>query len=201
MQHVIKEWFADYFLHNSDITFDFTKGSNDMIIHNQHCEPCKVTVVDTGLNTMTGGRIKRIAPYVGREPFMMTYGDGVCDVDIGKLIEYHRSHGKIATLTAVILEQEKGVLDIGGDNAVKSFREKNSKDGAPINAGYMVLNPEIFDYIEGDDTVFEREPLEKLAAEGELMSYMHRGYAQLYQQLFRRQKDSDFDGACRQSPA
>ena len=201
MQHVIKEWFADYFLHNSDITFDFTKGSNDMIIHNQHCEPWKVTVVDTGLNTMTGGRIKRIAPYVGREPFMMTYGDGVCDVDIGKLIEYHRSHGKIATMTAVILEQEKGVLDIGGDNAVKSFREKNSKDGAPINAGYMVLNPEIFDYIEGDDTVFEREPLEKLAAEGELMSYMHRGYAQLYQQLFRRRKDSDFDGACRQSPA
>ena len=108
-----------------------------MIIHNQHCESWKVTVVDTGLNTMTGGRIKRIAPYVGREPFMMTYGDGVCDVDIGKLIEYHRSHGKIATLTAVILEQEKGVLDIGGDNAVKSFREKNSKDGAPINAGYI----------------------------------------------------------------
>lgn len=158
-----------------------------MIIHNQHCEPWKVTVVDTGLNTMTGGRIKRIAPYVGREPFMMTYGDGVCDVDIGKLIEYHRSHGKIATLTAVILEQEKGVLDIGGDNAVKSFREKNSKDGAPINAGYMVLNPEIFDYIEGDDTVFEREPLEKLAAEGELMSYMHRGYWQCMDT--KREKD------------
>jgi len=187
MQHVIKEWFADYFLHNSDITFDFTKGSNDMIIHNQHCEPWKVTVVDTGLNTMTGGRIKRIAPYVGREPFMMTYGDGVCDVDIGKLIEYRCSHGKIATLTAVILEQEKGVLDIGGDNAVKSFREKNSKDGAPINAGYMVLNPEIFDYIEGDDTVFEREPLEKLAAEGELMSYMHRGYWQCMDT--KREKD------------
>ena len=143
--------------------------------------------MDTGLNTMTGGRIKRIAPYVGRESFMMTYGDGVCDVDIGKLVEYHRSHGKIATLTAVILEQEKGVLDIGGDNAVKSFREKNSNDGAPINAGYMVLNPEIFDYIEGDDTVFEREPLEKLAAEGELMSYMHRGYWQCMDT--KREKD------------
>ena len=123
-QYVIKEWFADYFLHNSDITFDFTKGSNDMIIHEQHCEPLKVTV------------------------------------------------------TAVMLEQQKGVLDIGGDNAVKSFREKSHTDGAPINAGYMVLNPEIFDYIDGDDTVFEREPLEKLAKEGQLMSYMHKGFWQ-----------------------
>lgn len=177
-QHVIKEWFADYFLHNSDITFDFTQGRNDMTIHNQHCEPWKVTVVDTGLNTMTGGRIKRIAPYVGNETFMMTYGDGVCDVDIGKLVKYHQSHGKIATLTAVLLEQEKGVLDIGGDNSVKAFREKSQRDSAPINAGYMVLNPQIFQYIDGDETVFERSPLEKLAAEGELMSYMHRGYWQ-----------------------
>ena len=177
-QHVIKEWFADYFLHNSDITFDFTDGTNKMIIHNQHCEPWKVTVVDTGLHTMTGGRIKRIAPYVGNETFMMTYGDGVCDVDIAKLVQYHKSHGKIATLTAVVLEQEKGVLDIGGDNAVKAFREKSLSDGAPINAGYMVLNPEIFDYIEGDSTVFERTPMERLASEGQLMSYMHRGYWQ-----------------------
>ena len=187
MQHVIKEWFADYFLHNSDITFDFTKGRDDMIIHNQHCEPWKVTVVDTGLNTMTGGRIKRVAPYIGNEPFMMTYGDGVCDVDIKKLVEYHQSHGKIATLTAVILEQEKGVLDIGGDNAVKSFREKSRTDGAPINAGYMVLNPKIFDYIDGDDTIFERRPLERLAAEGQLMSYMHRGYWQCMDT--KREKD------------
>ena len=112
-QYVIKEWFADYFLHNSDITFDFTKGSNDMIIHEQHCEPWKVTVVDTGLNTMTGGRIKRIQKYVGDEPFLMTYGDGVCDVDMNKLVEFHKEHGKIATLTAVMLEQQKGVLDIG----------------------------------------------------------------------------------------
>ena len=177
-QHVIKEWFADYFLHNSDITFDYTNGKNEMVIHNQNCEPWKVTVVDTGLNTMTGGRIKRIQPYVGNETFMMTYGDGVCDVDIRKLLEYHENHGKIATLTAVMLEQEKGVLDIGGDNAVKSFREKSISDGAPINAGYMVLNPEIFDYIEGDSTVFEREPLEKVASKGELMSYMHKGFWQ-----------------------
>lgn len=177
-QHAIKEWFANYFLHNSDITFDFTSGKNDMTIHNQHCEPWKVTVVDTGLNTMTGGRIKRIQPYVGNEPFLMTYGDGVCDVNIADLVKFHREHGKIATLTAVKQAQEKGVLEIGGDNTVKSFREKNLSDGAPINAGYMVLNPEIFDYIEGDHTVFEREPLEKLAKEGELMSYMHIGFWQ-----------------------
>ena len=177
MQHVIKEWFADYFLHTSDITFDFTNG-NEMIVHNQHTEPWKVTIVDTGLNTMTGGRIKRIQKYVGNEPFMMTYGDGVCDVNIRELEEFHKSHGKIATLTAVMLEQEKGVLDIGGDNAVHSFREKKAMDGAPINAGYMVLNPEIFDYIEGDETVFEKQPLEQLAMKGELMSYMHKGFWQ-----------------------
>lgn len=177
-QHVIKEWFADYFLHNSDITFDFTGGNNDMIIHNQKCEPWKVTVVDTGLNTMTGGRIKRIQRYVGDETFMMTYGDGVCDVDISKLVEFHKSHGKLATLTAVMLEQEKGVLDIAEDSTVKAFREKSKRDGALINAGYMVLEPQIFDYIEGDDTVFERTPLESVANMGELKSYIHRGYWQ-----------------------
>lgn len=177
-QHVIKEWFADYFLHSSDITFDFTNGRNDMIVHDQHCEPWKVTVVDTGLNTMTGGRIKRIQSYVGNEPFMMTYGDGVCDVDINKLVEFHKRHGKIATLTAVEQAQEKGVLDIGGDYAVRSFREKKRTDGAMINAGYMVLNPEIFDYLDGDSCVFERKPMEKLAAEGELMSYCYRGFWQ-----------------------
>ena len=176
-QHVIKEWFADYFLHTSDITFDFTRG-NKIIVHNQHSEPWKVTVVDTGLDTMTGGRIKRIQPYVGEEPFMMTYGDGVCDVNIEELVRFHESHGKIATLTAVMMEQQKGVLDIGGDNAVHAFREKNAGDGAPINAGYMVLNPEVFDLLEGDSTVFERKPLEKLAESGELMSYMHRGFWQ-----------------------
>ncbi|MGN0666758.1 MAG: glucose-1-phosphate cytidylyltransferase [Huintestinicola sp.] len=176
-QHVIKEWFADYFLHTSDITFDFTEG-NKMVIHNMKAEPWRVTVVDTGLNTMTGGRIKRIRPYIGNETFMMTYGDGVCDVNITELLEFHKSHGKTATLTAVMLEQQKGVLDIGGDNAVHSFREKAAGDGAPINAGYMVLEPEIFDYIDGDDTVFEKKPLETLAAKGELMSYMHKGFWQ-----------------------
>lgn len=177
-QHVIKEWFANYLLHNSDVTFDFSQGKQQMVVHSSRVEPWKVTVVDTGLHTMTGGRIKRIQRYVGDEPFLMTYGDGVCDVNIANLIAYHKSHGKIATLTAVLQDQSKGVLDIGGDNAVKSFREKKLSDGAPINAGYMVLNPEVFDYIEGDSTVFERDPLERLADEGNLMSYMHRGFWQ-----------------------
>lgn len=186
-QHVIKEWFADYFLHNSDITFDFTKGSSDMIIHDQHCEPWKVTVVDTGMNTMTGGRIKRVQRYIGSETFMMTYGDGVCDVNLAELLEFHKSHGKLATLTAVMLEPGKGILDIGGDNAVKAFREKNISDGSPINAGYMVLEPQIFDYIEGDFTVFEKEPMIKLVSENQLMSYMHKGFWQCMDT--KREKD------------
>ena len=177
-QEYIKRWFADYFLSNADVTFDYNGGKNEMTIHESHCEPWKVTVVDTGLHTMTGGRIKRVQKYIGNEPFFMTYGDGVCDVDINKLLAFHQQHGKIATLTAVLQDQSKGVLDIGGDNAVKSFREKNLSDGAPINAGYMVFNPEIFHYIDGDSTVFEKEPLEKLASEGQLMSYMHKGFWQ-----------------------
>ena len=177
-QEYIKGWFANYFLQNSDVSFDFRQGQNEMIVHESHLEPWKITVVDTGYNTMTGGRIKRIQKYVGNEPFFMTYGDGVCDVDIDKLLAFHQSHGKLATLTAVKMKQEKGILDIGGDNAVKSFREKNLADGAPINAGYMVLQPEVFDLIDGDDTVFERQPLETLANRGELMSYIHEGFWQ-----------------------
>ena len=177
-QEYIKQWFANYFLHTSDVTFDYTHGKNEITIHQNHAEPWKVTVVDTGLNTMTGGRIKRIQKYVGDEPFFMTYGDGVCDVDINKLLEFHKSHGKKATLTAVKLKQDKGILNIGGDNAVKSFREKNIGDGAPINAGYMVLEPSVFDLINGDETVFEREPLETLVEQGELMSFVHEGFWQ-----------------------
>lgn len=176
-QHMIKAWFADYFLYTSDITFDFTKR-NKMVVHNQYTEPWLVTVVDTGLNTMTGGRIKRIQKYVGNETFMMTYGDGVCDVNIADLVRFHKSHGKKATLTTVVQKQQKGILDIGGDNAVRSFREKAVEDGTPINAGYMVLEPEIFDYLENDNTIFEKEPLSKLASEGQLMSYRHTGFWQ-----------------------
>lgn len=177
-QHVIKEWFADYFLHTSDITFDFTKG-NKTIVHNRYSEPWKVTVVDTGLNTMTGGRVKRIWPFVGNETFMLTYGDGVSDVNINKLVEYHKSHSKIATLTSVSVEQRFGVLDISeDDNTIHCFREKSDSDGSRINAGYMVLNPGIFNYIDDDSTVFEKKPLETLAALGELKSYRHTGYWQ-----------------------
>lgn len=177
-QHIIKEWFANYFLHNSDVTFNFTNGKNDMVIHNQYCEPWKVTVVDTGLNTMTGGRIKKIQPYVQGETFMMTYGDAVCDVDIAELVKFHNEHGKIATLTAVMLEQQKGILDIEGNGAVKSFREKSLTDSVLINAGYMVLEPEIFGYLEDEQTIFEKAPLERLAQKGELISYMHKGFWQ-----------------------
>lgn len=177
-QEYIKEWFANYFLHHSDVSFDFSNGKNEISIHHSDIEPWKVTVVDTGYNTMTGGRLKRIQQYVGNETFMLTYGDGVCDVEIDKLVAFHYSHGKKATLTAVKINQDKGVLNIGGDNAVKSFREKNFTDGAPINAGYMVLEPSVFEYIEGDSTVFEREPLERLVEEGELMSYTHTGFWQ-----------------------
>lgn len=185
-QHIIKDWYANYFLHTSDVTFDFTHG-NEIIIHNKHAEKWKVTVIDTGLKTMTGGRIKRVQSYIGEEPFLMTYGDGVCDVDISKLVAYHKKHGKIATLTAVMQEQEKGILDIGGDNAVHSFREKSSIDCNPINAGYMVFNPEIFDYITDDETVLEQYPLQELAKKGELISYIHKGFWQCMDN--KREKD------------
>lgn len=177
-QEYIKDWFANYFLHKSDVSFDFRNNKNEITIHHSQLEPWKVTVVDTGYNTMTGGRIKRVQEYVDEEPFFMTYGDGVCDVNINDLLEFHKSHGKIATLTAVKQAQDKGVLNIGGDNAVKSFREKNISDGVPINAGYMVLEPKIFDYLTDDTCIFEKEPLTKLASEGELMSYIHTGFWQ-----------------------
>ena len=184
-QHMIKEWFADYFLHTSDITFDFTEG-NKIIVHNQHTENWKVTVVDTGVETLTGGRIKRVQPYIENETFMMTYGDGVCDVNIAKLLKFHRQNGKMATLTTVIQNQQKGVLDIDKDNAVRSFREKSGGDGTPINAGYMVLEPEIFDYIKDDRTAFEHDTLKRLADMGELMSYPHTGFWQCMDTLHEK---------------
>ncbi len=177
-QHMIKDWFSDYFLRCSDVTFDYSSGKSDMIVHHTQIEPWKVTIVDTGYSTMTGGRVKRIQSYVGDEAFMLTYGDGVCDVDISKLVDFHKSNQKIATLTSVVVEQQKGVLDVAENNSVRAFREKSLSDGALINAGYMVLEPKIFDYIDGDQTIFEREPLERLASQGELMSYTHRGFWQ-----------------------
>ena len=176
-QHVIKEYFADYFLHTSDVTFDFT-NNNEMVVHHNSAEPWKVTVVDTGLNTMTGGRVKRIQKYVGDETFMLTYGDGVSDVDITKLVEFHKSHGKIATMTAVNVTQRFGVLDINETGVISSFREKKARDNGVINGGFMVLEPKIFDYIDGDSTVFEQKPLESVAQAGQLMAFQHDGFWQ-----------------------
>lgn len=186
-QHVIKEWFADYFLHTSDITFDFTNG-NEMIVHNKHAEPWKVTVVDTGLNTQTGGRVKRIKDYIGNETFMLTYGDAVGDVDIKRLVEYHKSHGKIGTVSVYNFGQNKGVLDLAEDGTVKAFREKSDLDGDLINIGFMVFEPQLFDYIKDDTTVFEKEPMLGLVEKQELVSYIHKGYWQCMDTLREKQQ-------------
>ena len=172
--YVIKEFFSDYFLHTSDVTFDLAK--NEMTVHDNFSEPWKVTLVDTGLNTMTGGRVKRIQKYIANEPFMLTYGDGVSDINIKELVEFHKKNGKIATITAINPGQRFGILDINSDNQVENFREKNNIDGSFINGGYMVLEPEIFNYIDGDETIFEKEPLENLAKSGQLMAYKHEGF-------------------------
>lgn len=186
-QHHIKEWFADYYLHTSDITFDFA-NNNDIIVHNKSTEPWKVTVVDTGLNTMTGGRIKRIKEYIGDEPFMLTYGDAVGDVNISELLKFHKSHGKIGTVSVYNFGQNKGVLDIGANGVVNAFREKSDLDGDLINIGFFVLEPEIFDYIDSDETVFEKEPLNRLVENGELISYMHRGFWQCMDTMREKQQ-------------
>lgn len=176
-QHIIKEYFADYYLHNSDITFDFG-AENKMTIHNNVAEPWKVTLIDTGINTMTGGRIKRVQPYIGTSAFMMTYGDAVSDVNLKELLEFHQSHGRAATLTAIKLRQRFGVLELEKNESVSSFREKTMNDRERISGGYMVLEPEIFQYLEDDMTVFEKRPLERLAEEGQLMAYKHNGFWQ-----------------------
>jgi len=176
-QHVIKEYFADYYLHNSDVTFDFTKGGA-ITIHNNVSEPWKVTVVDTGYDTMTGGRIKRVAPYIGNESFMITYGDGVADINVIELLQFHKKMGKMVTITAVNPGQRFGVLNITEEGLVSEFREKNDIDGALKNGGFMVAEPKLFDYIDGDDMFLEKEPLERIALEGELVAYKHSGFWQ-----------------------
>ena len=186
-QHVIKEWFADYFLHTSDVTFDFTKG-NEMIVHNKHAEPWKVTIVDTGLNTQTGGRVKRIKDYIGDETFMLTYGDAVGDVNIKELVEYHKSHGKKGTVSVYNFGQNKGVLDIADDGNVNAFREKSDLDGDLINIGFMVFEPELFDLIDNDTIVFEKEPMIALVSQNELMAYTHKGFWQCMDTLREKQK-------------
>lgn len=185
-QYVIKEFFANYYLHMADVTFDFS-SKNEMSVHTNGTEPWKVTLVDTGLHTMTGGRIKRVKDYIGDEPFMLTYGDGVSNVDINKLVEFHDSHGKMVTLTAIQPGSRFGTLDIAENGQINKFKEKSKEDGGWINAGFMVLNPDVFNYIEGDDTVFEQHPLERIAEEGNLKSFKHSGFWQCMDTLRDKQ--------------
>jgi glucose-1-phosphate cytidylyltransferase len=186
-QHVIKEYFADYFLHTSDVTFDFTHGKQDVIVHRHAAEPWRVTIVDTGLNTLTGGRVKRVKPYLDDERFFLTYGDGVSDVDILELLEFHKSHGKLVTLTAVNPGQRYGSLDIDQGGCIQEFREKSKSDGALINGGFMVCEPGMLDYIDGDCQMLEREPLERIAKAGQLMAYRHDGFWQPMDTLREKQ--------------
>lgn len=176
-QQIIKEYFANYYLHRSDVTFDFADGGA-MTVHNNVSEPWKVTIVDTGYDTMTGGRIKRIAPYIGNEDFFLTYGDGVSDVHLDKLLKFHKEQNKIATITVINPGQRFGSVELNSDGIVTAFREKNIMDGDLINGGFMVAKPAIFDYIDGDDIFLEREPMEKLAKEQQIAGFVHEGFWQ-----------------------
>ena len=175
--YLIKEYFAHYFLHESDITFDFSNG-NQQIVHNQSAEPWKVTLVNTGLETMTGGRVKRIQPYIGNETFMLTYGDGLADVNVNDLVNYHKANKKSATVTAAQPGGRFGALNLTVDNLVDVFQEKPRGDKSWVSAGFFVFEPVIFDYIQGDHTFFEKEPLERLSIEKQLIAYKHTGFWQ-----------------------
>lgn len=171
--YYIKEYFANYFLHQSDVSIDLS--TNEMKVHNNTSEPWKVTLLDTGTDTMTGGRIKRAKDFIGNEPFLLTYGDGVSDIDLKKLLDFHQEHGKYITMTAVQPEGRFGALETAG-NRVESFMEKPRGDGNWINGGFFVCQPEVLNYIDGDKTVFEQEPLQRLAKEGQLYNYRHHGF-------------------------
>jgi glucose-1-phosphate cytidylyltransferase len=175
--YVIKEYFAHYFLHESDVTFDFS-NSNKQIIHTYLAEPWKVTLVNTGLETMTGGRVKRIQPYINDEPFMLTYGDGVSDVNIAELAKFHLSHGKMVTVTTTQPSGRFGAINIDSGNQVQSFIEKPKGDGTWVNAGFFMIQPGFFQYIKDDSIMLEREPLERVARDGNLMAYKHTGFWQ-----------------------
>lgn len=184
-QHVIKSFFADYTLHNSDVTFDF-QGENLIHVHNNFSEPWKVTVVDTGYDTLTGARVKKIQPYIEDEKFFLTYGDGVSNVNINELLKFHEAHGKICTITAIKPESRFGYLDFDGDK-VLAFREKSKEDVGWINAGYMVMNSAVFDYLKGN-VPFEQEPLKNLTRDGQVMAYRHEGFWQCMDTLRDKNK-------------
>jgi len=184
--YVIKEFFANYFLHQSDVTFDLK--NNQMEVHDNFSENWKVTLIDTGLNTFTGGRIKRAAKYIGNEPFLLTYGDGVCDVNIADTVKFHKEHGKLITMTAIQPEGRFGALGIDGNQTINSFLEKPKGDNSWINGGFFVCQPEVVNYIDGDHIIFEREPLEKLASEGNLKAYKHDGFWQCMDTLRDKNK-------------
>lgn len=186
-QQVIKEYFSNYFLHTCDITFDFSSKEQIQIIHHRNSENWKVTVVDTGLETMTGGRIKRVKDYIGNETFCLTYGDGVSNVDISQLLDFHKKHHKLMTITGVQPEGRFGMMDFQGDK-IRSFREKCQADSGWINAGFMVLEPSVIDYIDGDMIMFEREPMERIAAQGEMVCYKHCGFWQCMDTLRDKEK-------------
>lgn len=188
-QQIIKEYFAHYFLYNNDVTFDML--SNKRIIHNKSKDNWRVTVVDTGLYTETGGRVKRIRDYIGNETFMLTYGDAVGDINIQKLLEEHRKSGKICTLTCYNFGQSKGVLDIK-NGQVYGFREKSDLDGDLINVGFMVLESKVFDYLDDDNTILEKEPMQKLVADGQVNAYVHKGFWQCMDTLREKQKLESF---------
>jgi len=173
----IKEYFAHYFLHESDVTFDFRDG-NKQVTHHHEAEPWRVTLVNTGMHTATGGRVKRIQDYIGNETFMLTYGDGVSDINMAELVQYHQAHGRLVTLSAVQPKGRFGALDLHAEGQVAAFQEKPQGDGGWVNAGFMVLEPGFFDYIGGDSMSLESEPLEKAAQEGQLMAYKHSGFWQ-----------------------
>ena len=175
--YCIKEYFAHYYLYESDVTFDF-RCENQQVIHNHCAEPWRVTLVNTGLETMTGGRVKRVQQYVGDEPFFLTYGDGVGDVNIPATLDYHRRQGLFATVTATQPSGRYGALELDAGNVVRGFQEKPKGDGAWVNAGFFVMEPQVFDYISGDSTILEREPLENLAKDGKLCAYKHEGFWQ-----------------------
>jgi glucose-1-phosphate cytidylyltransferase len=174
--YLVKEYFANYFLHCSDVTIDMSH--NRMEVHRKTAEPWKVTLVDTGQETMTGGRLKRVKDYIGKETFCFTYGDGVSDVNVSKLVAFHRSHGKLATVTAMRHPSRFGILGISEKSQVSQFAEKPIEEAGWMNSGFFVLEPPALDFIDGDQTVFEKEPLHRLVAKGELMAYRHEGFFQ-----------------------